>query len=55
MTPKITRTEKEINDQIQKALDGQDSSAYPSMSYEQGMLAMYDWLIGQSDDLPIDD
>lgn len=52
---KIVRTEKEIEAQIQKAEDASnDGSMYPGMSYEEGMLAMYQWLTGEVEDKPLE-
>lgn len=51
----IVRVEKQIEEQIQKAEDTQHSSKYPGMSYEQGVIAMYEWLTGETDDLPLED
>lgn len=49
----IVRTEDEINQILNWACEGKDDgSHYPGMSYEDGLVAMYDWLIGQIDERP---
>ncbi len=46
----------EIDDVIQRCYDAQEGgSAYPGMSYEEGALALLDWITGQSDDPVFDD
>lgn len=54
MDAKIVRTEEEINKLLQWAreLDSGHQSHYRGMTYEQGIIAMYEWLIGDSDDSP---
>jgi hypothetical protein len=52
----ITRTKKEIDDQLneaQKYID--EGSKYFGMSYEDGIVAMFDWLVGNSDALPMEE
>ena len=52
----ITRTQTEIDKQLNLVMEGIDEgSKYPGMSYEDGILAMYDWLTGQSDDAPMEE
>ncbi len=51
----IVRTESEINKQLDLAYKTQLNSVYHNMTYEQGMIAMYEWLIGDTDDLPMDE
>lgn len=49
----IIRTEKEIYDQLEWAQEGvQEGSHYPGMPYEEGIIAMWHWLIGDNDDRP---
>lgn len=50
----IVRTEDEINEQLNLAAEGQDSgSKYPGQSYEDGIRAMFDWLVGDTEDTPL--
>ncbi len=54
----IKRTDAEIDDQLGK-LD-EDATAggaskWPGMTYEQGVMAMFDWLTGATDELPVED
>ena len=50
----IVRTEDEINEQRNLAIEGVDSgSKWPGMSYEQGVEAALAWLLGDSDDAPM--
>ena len=50
----ITKTQTEIDEQLNLAQEGIDEgSKYPGMSYEEGIQAMWDWLIGQIDDAPM--
>lgn len=52
----IKRTEDEINAQLNKAAEGvNDGSAYPGMSYEDGITAFWDWVTGQTDEPPFED
>jgi len=48
----IVREQKEIEKQLQEA---EDQSRYFGMSYEQGIIAMYEWLVGDTDNLPIEE
>ena len=50
--PKIVRTQEEIDKLIEWAEEGRNNSHYRAMSYEQGILAMYKWLIGEEDEDP---
>lgn len=52
----IERSEEEINDVLNKAMEGVDKgSKWPGMSYEQGVLAALDWLFGTVDFNPMED
>jgi len=52
----LKRTKSEIEEQLNKALDALDTgSKYPGMSYEEGVSAALDWVIGNIDDRPMDD
>ncbi len=49
----IVRAEAEIEEQLNWAQQGVDKgSHYSGQSYEEGMLAMWFWLIGDIDDCP---
>ena len=53
--PSIVRTQKEIDEQLDKITDGIHASKYPGMTYEQGAEIMYQWLTGETDSLPIEE
>jgi len=56
MLDKIKRTRKEIDDVLNKAFETEDNSKFWGMSYEEGLIAMYDWLIEDDpEDAPMDD
>jgi hypothetical protein len=56
MERSIVRTEKEIDEVLEKAMDGKYSgSRYPGMSYEEGIMAFADWLFGDDDEPPFDE
>lgn len=45
----MKRSETEIYDQITRAQELQnEGSIYPAMSYEDGVLAALDWIIGHT-------
>lgn len=47
MEPKIVRTRTEIDRVLNWAFDAEDQdSHFPGMSYESGIIAMYEWLTG---------
>lgn len=52
----IQRDEGEINTVRDKASEqiGEGGSAYPAMTYEDGILAALDWVLGHQDDAPLD-
>ncbi len=52
----IVRTEKEIDMMLNRCVDNIDegTSESPGMSYEQGIIAAYEWLTGQTNDYPFD-
>lgn len=51
----IKRTDKEISDLLQKCDEANDTgSKYFGMNYEQGVEAGIKWLIGETDDHPMD-
>lgn len=46
----IVRTNEEIN----KVYDRSYETNYHGMTYEQGVRAMYEWLVGGRDDAPVE-
>ena len=49
----IVRTDQEIERVINWTMEAdQNGSHYSGMTYEQGVRAMYDWLIGDEDEPP---
>lgn len=50
------RTESEIREQIHKALDNMDegSSIFPGLTYEDGVQASLDWVLGEQDEEPME-
>lgn len=53
MKPEIVRSETEINRVLDWAQEGEDQGTrYAGMSYEQGIKAMYAWLVGDEDAAP---
>lgn len=50
----IVRSPEEVEAVLNWAAENRDNgvSAYPGMSYEDGILAMYEWLSGEIDDDP---
>lgn len=55
MRYKLKRTDKEIDDQLNSAAAWEDHgrSAVPGMTFEQGVSAMWQWLIGDIEERPI--
>lgn len=53
----IVRTEQEIWDLLNQCAEVEEtgSSNYPGMSYEQGIKAAIEWIIGDINDHPIND
>lgn len=52
----IVRTQREINEQLDLAHKySEEGSKYFGLSYEEGLIAMYDWLVGNTDDLPMEE
>jgi hypothetical protein len=50
---KLVRSEKLINEVLGWAMDSlNQGSNYPGTTYEEGIMAMYDWLTGVSEDRP---
>jgi hypothetical protein len=54
---KLARTDSEIDDQLNRAIEAVDSGKtnWPGMSYEQGVDTTIRWITGQSDDVPMED
>ncbi len=56
MAERIVRTDEEVNRVLNWAAEGEDNGThFKGMSYEQGIKAMYDWLIGMIDEAPDQD
>lgn len=53
----VTRTEEEVNEVIDKASEQESKgrSRWPGMTYEQGVRNALDWILGNSDDNPMED
>lgn len=52
----IVRTENEINEVLNKAAEGRENgSAFPGMSYEEGILCFSEWLFGETDYNPFEE
>lgn len=52
----MERTEEEIQEQISKAAEQRhsDPAKWAGMSYEQGVEDMGEWMLGDSDEAPMD-
>lgn len=42
------------NEEIERVYDRSYETHYSGMTYEEGLRAMYDWLIGEQDYPPVD-
>lgn len=53
----IVRTDQEIYEVLDECLNSENTSIsiYPGMSYEQGVKAAIEWIIGDTEDHPIND
>lgn len=52
---KIIRTEAEIEAIYEQAIEGEaNGSKFPGMSYEEGMVALLDWLTTPGSDSPME-
>jgi len=52
----IVRTSKEIDEQIGQAETAMsEGSKYPGMSYEEGCMYLFQWLVGEIEDKPMED
>ena len=52
--PVIARTAKQIDEVLAK-IDETEASAYPGMSYEQGISEALRWVLGEQDEAPLAD
>lgn len=52
----IVRTQREVDEQITECIDRLDygASRFPGLTYEDGVLAFYDWLIGDVEESPME-
>lgn len=48
-------TQDEIDEQVNLAVDTEDRSRWPGMSYEAGVSAALRWATGESDQAPMDE
>lgn len=48
-------THIEIENELQEARDHEFSSAFPGMTYEQGVIAALEWVLGENDTKPMED
>jgi len=52
----IVRSTLEISETIEKAYEGiNQGSAFPGMSYEEGIISMWEWLAGNQKEGPMDE
>jgi hypothetical protein len=53
----IVRSDAEIDLVINQCVDAEETgiSKYPGMTYEEGVRGMWDWLIGDADESPLED
>lgn len=53
----IVRSDEEINAVLNKAMEAEDTgqSKFFGMKYEEGIVAMHDWLVGDTDTDPMMD
>jgi len=52
---KVIRTQEEIDEVYEKAMRTQNDSIYKGLSYEDGLLAMLDWLTTPGNDNPMEE
>lgn len=52
----IVRTQEEIDDVLNECveIENNEGSRFHGMSYEQGLQDMYAWLVGESNDNPLE-
>ena len=53
----VERPQGEINNLLDRCsdLENQGASLYPGMTYEEGVKAGIEWVLGQTDDHPLED
>lgn len=51
----VEPTPKAIDEQINLALETQDESRWPAMSFEAGVVAALRWVNGEEDEPPMED
>lgn len=50
------RSEKEIHEQIDEAFESRDNGGkFNGMSYEEGVIAALEWVLGNSPEKPIEE
>lgn len=54
---RVERSSQEIDEQLNRAAEAEATgdSQYPGMSFEEGVRAGIEWVLGLTDDLPIPD
>lgn len=57
MAPRVVRSDEEISAVLDRCSDAENDgkSAYPGMSYEQGITVFYNWLTTKSADPVFED
>ena len=53
--PEIKRTKEEIDEQVNRAHETAEDSRYFGMTFEQGVIAAIEWILGETDELPMED
>ena len=54
MGKNLVRSYDEVVEQLTKAGDAiETGSLFPDMTYEQGIIDMYNWLVGATEDAPL--
>ncbi|MBO4999566.1 MAG: hypothetical protein J6J25_04360 [Bacteroidales bacterium] len=54
MKKNLVRSYDEVVEQLTKAGDAiETGSLFPDMTYEQGIIDMYNWLVGATEDAPL--
>lgn len=52
----LKRTNKEINEQLDRATEGiNEGTKFHGMSYEDGVRAAIDWMLGNVEEKPMED
>lgn len=56
MVRKLVRSETEIDNVYDSAMQANSNgSKFPGMTYEDGIIAMLEWLVGERDEEPMED